>query len=188
MTTMQYVWRLFRFRTANYLLLCFLRVFIFAVAPQISILLTRDFFDTLTDNGQMGLEPYTICAFFIVTAIVRSIFIFLDIPVHFNTVFALRTLLRKNMLTHIFNRPGARALPDSSGEAISRLRGDVDEMPMFISSLPFLVGEFLFSVVAVYIMVQIDLAITLVIFAPLVAVVVIVNMGLTRVGVYREAS
>ena len=78
MTTMQYVWRLFRFRTGNYLLLSFLRVFIFAVAPQISFLLTRDFFDTLTGHGQMGFEPYTICAFFIVTAVVRSIFIFLD--------------------------------------------------------------------------------------------------------------
>lgn len=188
MTTMQYVWRLFRFRTGNYLLLCFLRVFIFAVAPQIFVLLTRDFFDTLTGKGQMGFEPYTICAFFIVTAAVRSAFIFLDIPLHFNAVFALRTLLRKNLLTHIFNRPGARALPDSSGEAISRLRGDVDEMPMFISSLPFLVGELLFSIVAVYIMVQIDLAITVVIFAPLVIVVVIVNVALTRIGIYREAS
>jgi len=141
MTAMQYAWRLFRFLTTNDLLLCGLRILIFAVAPQISILLTREFFETLTHNGQMGFEPYTFCAFFVANATMRSVFIFLDIPLHFNAVFALRTLLRKNMLTHIFNRPGARALPDSSGEAISRLRGDVDEMPMFISSLPFLPGN-----------------------------------------------
>jgi ATP-binding cassette subfamily B protein len=144
MKTRHYVWRMFRFRTMNYLLMCGLRILIFAVAPQVVGLLTHEFFDTLTHEGQMGFEPYTLCAFFVVNAVLRSVFIFVDIPLHFNTVFALRTLLRKNLLTHIFNRPGARALPDTSGEAISRFRGDVDEMPMFISSLPFMVGEFLF--------------------------------------------
>jgi ATP-binding cassette subfamily B protein len=188
MKTRHYVWRLFRFRTMNYLLMCGLRILIFAVAPQVVGLLTHEFFDTLTNEGQMGFEPYTLCAFFVVNAVLRSVFIFVDIPLHFNTVFALRTLLRKNLLTHIFNRPGARALPDTSGEAISRFRGDVDEMPMFISSLPFMVGEFLFSVMAVYVMVQIDPRITLVVFAPLVLVVVIVNVALTRIGTYREAS
>ncbi|MGA1196111.1 MAG: ATP-binding cassette domain-containing protein [Candidatus Latescibacterota bacterium] len=188
MKTRHYVWRLFRFRTMNYLLMCGLRILIFAVTPQVVGLLTHEFFDTLTNEGQMGFEPYTLCAFFVVNAVLRSVFIFVDIPLHFNTVFALRTLLRKNLLTHIFNRPGARALPDTSGEAISRFRGDVDEMPMFISSLPFMVGEFLFSVMAVYVMVQIDPSITLVVFAPLVLVVVIVNVALTRIGTYREAS
>ncbi len=188
MKTRHYVWRLFRFRTMNYLLMCGLRILIFAVAPQVVGLLTHEFFDTLTNEGQMGFEPYTLCAFFVVNAVLRSVFIFVDIPLHFNTVFALRTLLRKNLLTHIFNRPGARALPDTSGEAISRFRGDVDEMPMFISSLPFMVGEFLFSVMAVYVMVQIDPRITLVVFAPLVLVMVIVNVALTRIGTYREAS
>jgi ATP-binding cassette subfamily B protein len=41
---------------------------------------------------------------------------------------------------------------------------------------------------AVYVMVQIDPRITLVVFAPLVLVVVIVNVALTRIGTYREAS
>lgn len=188
MTTWQYVWRLFRFRTGNYAMMCTLRIFIFAVAPQVVGLLTREFFDTLTNKGQMGLEPYTICALFVLNAALRSGFIFVDIPLHFNTVFALRTLLRKNMLTHIFNRPGAHALPDSSGEAISRFRGDVDEMPMFISSLPFLVGEVLFASTAIYIMSQIDPLITAFVFAPLVLVVVIVNLALTRIRKYREDS
>lgn len=188
MKTRDYVWQLFRFRTLNFLGMCCLRIVIFAVVPQISALLTREFFDTLTNEGQMGFEPYTLCAFFVVNTVMRTGFIFIDIPLHFNTVFALRTLLRKNMLTHIFNRPGARALPDSSGEAVSRFRGDVDEMPMFISNLPFLVGEVLFAVVAIYVMVHVDLAITLVVFAPLVFVMVIVNVAMTRIGRYREQS
>lgn len=188
MTMWQYLWRLFRFRTLNYLGMCCFRIFIFAIAPQVVGLLTREFFDTLSDQGQMGFEPYTLCAFLVVNAALRSAFIFFDIPLHFHTVFALRTLLRTNILTHIFNRPGARALPDSSGEAISRFRGDVDEMPMFISSLPFLAGEAIFSIIAIYVMLQVDVGITLVVFAPLVIVVAIVNLALTRIGVYREAS
>ena len=36
-----------------------------------------------------------------------------------------RVLIRKNMLLGIFKKPGAVALPDSPGEAISRFRGDI---------------------------------------------------------------
>ncbi len=41
------------------------------------------------------------------------------------------TLLRKNLLGRILQQPGARALPDSPGEAISRFQGDVFEIPLF---------------------------------------------------------
>ena len=188
MSTGRDAWRLFRFQTGNYTLLCLFRIVGFGISPQLIALVTKEFFDTLTNKGQAGFNPYTLCAFLVVNAAVRSGFIFIDIPIHFKTFFALGALLRKNLLTHILGRPGACALPGSSGEAISRFRGDVKEITDFLSMVPFLFGEFLFAVIAVYVMVQIDLVITLVVFAPFVLVVVIINLALNRIRRYREDS
>lgn len=188
MTTGQIVWRLFRFCTGYYLLMCFFRMIIFGVSPQVIGLVTREFFNTLSGVGQVGFEPYTLCAFLLVNAVVRSAFIFLDIPLYFKAQFATSALLRKNLLTHILGQPGARALPGSSGEAISRFRDDVDEVTHFLSQVPFLFGQILFSVVAVFVMVQIHPMITLVVFAPMVVIVVIVNRALKRVQRYRQNS
>ena len=45
------------------------------------------------------------------------------------------TLLRKNALARILEYPGAKALPASPGEAISRLRDDVNDIPAFLTWL-----------------------------------------------------
>ena len=182
------VWRLFRFCTGRYLLLCVSRVIIFGATPQIAGLLIKEFFDTLTDEGEIGFEPFTLCVLLIVNACVRSTFMFIHTPIFYSTFYAIRTLLRKNLLIHILGRPGAFALPESPGETISRLRGDVNEITRFMARIPPVVGEFLFVVVAVYVMVYINLTITVVVFVPLVLTVAIVNLTLERVRRYRKAS
>ena len=184
----QHMWQLFRFCTGKYLLMCLFRILIFGLIPQAVGLLTREFFDTLTGEARSGFEPFTLCALLVVTAVVRSGFIFVDIPLHFSTSFGMGALLRKNLLEHILDRPGARALPGSPGEAISRFRGDVDEVTGFLGQLPFLVGNSLFALVAVWVMLHIDVQITLVVFAPLVLVVLIVNLALGRIEKYRQAT
>ena len=97
-------------------------------------------------------------------------------------------LLRKNLLEHILDRPGANALPGSPGEAISRFRGDVNEVTRFLGQFPFMVGMALFASVAIYVMVQIDVRITAVVFAPLVLIVITANAARGRIQRFREAS
>ncbi|MEI8079593.1 MAG: hypothetical protein WCH61_08205 [bacterium] len=58
------------------------------------------------------------------------------------------TMLRKNLLSRILRQPGARALPDSPGEAISRFKGDVFEIPLFALWMNNLLGLTLAVVVA----------------------------------------
>ena len=182
------MWGLFRFCLGKYLLMCLLRLLIFGLAPQAVGLITREFFDTLTGERSAGLEPLTLCILLVVTALVRSGFIFLDIPIHFRTFFGLDALLRKNLLEHILDRPGANALPGSPGEAISRFRGDVNEVTRFLGQFPFMVGMALFASVAIYVMVQIDVRITAVVFAPLVLIVITANAARGRIQRFREAS
>ena len=73
-----------------------------------------------------------------------------NVPFFMNTM----TLLRKNLLRHILRRPGASALPDSPGEAISRFRGDVFEIPLFALWLNDIMGMIAFNIIALIVMVQ----------------------------------
>ena len=98
------------------------------------------------------------------------------------------TLLQKNLLRRILELPGARSLPASPGEAVSRFRDDADELPGFLMGVNDLIGFGVFAALALVIMLRINAVITLVVFLPLVAVVVIVNVLRTRVEAYRKAS
>ena len=187
MKTRHIIWRLFRFCTGGYLFMGLLCCLIYGIVPQATGLITREFFDLLSGAGRAGFNLYTLCALLVVVALSRSALFFVNVPIHYKTQVAISTLVRKNLLTHILSRPGARALPGSPGEAISRFRGDVEEIAGFLGQMPFLVGRLLFAVVAVAIMFQIHPTITLVVFAPLVFVVAIVNRALSRIHRYRQA-
>ncbi len=98
------------------------------------------------------------------------------------------TLLRHNLLQHILRRPGAAALPDSPGEAISRFRGDVFEMPLFALWMNDLLGSIAYCVVAMIIMAHINARITALAILPFIVVGIVANATAKRVSAYRRAS
>lgn len=188
LTTYRCLVSLFRYQPWRYLYAVVLRTLIFMGAPHAVGLLTREFFDTLTNRSTAGYDAYTLCAFLVAVAILRSAFIFADIPVHFSAQFRAGALLRKNLLATILDRPGAKALPDSTGEAISRFRGDVQAITEYLGQLPFQVGNILFSASAFFVLFQIDARISLVVFAPFIVTVILLNYSRHRIHRYREAS
>jgi ATP-binding cassette subfamily B protein len=131
--TWQYLWQLIRFRPWQYLALGILEVLFFGVFPQIAGWITREFFDTLSGNAQTDLGVWGLVALLVGTALARSLAIFGDVAVFFNFMYSLAALLRRNLFEYILKRPGARAVPGSPGEAISRFRGDVDEIANFMA-------------------------------------------------------
>ena len=98
------------------------------------------------------------------------------------------TLLRANLLRHILRRPGASALPDSPGEAISRFRGDVFEIPLFALWLNDIMGMIAFNVIALIVMVNISPTYTVLALLPLIVVGVIAAGSAKRIDEYRRAS
>jgi ATP-binding cassette subfamily B protein len=98
------------------------------------------------------------------------------------------TLLRKNMLRHILRRPGASALPDSPGEAISRFRGDVFEIPLFALWMNNLQGSLCFTLIALGVMLSVSPTITLLSLLPFIVVGFIANAATNRIERYRRAS
>ncbi len=102
--------------------------------------------------------------------------------------FGVVALLRRNMLVHVLGQPGARALPSSPGEAITRFRDDVATINETIRWPLWAVGQFTFGIVALVIMLQINARITIFVLAPLVLILGIGQFLTGRVQRYRRAS
>src|SRR5512140_1130138 len=128
-------WRLIlemiRFRPLYWLvdLIC---VVLFRFAWQIAPgLILRAFFDFLSGQEPTGPGIWGILGLFLASFLGRIVgtygFALVDPPLFSYA----NALLRKNLLNHILRRPGAAPLPDSPGEAVSRFRNDVNEIPIF---------------------------------------------------------
>ena len=100
-------------------------------------------------------------------------------------------LLRRNMLHGIFKKPGAIALPDSPGEAISRFRGDIDEVMWFVYHLTAIFSLGVFTGLSFYIMQDIDWKITVYVSVPFTLMMVLVYFTrpiFTRLRKQRRAA
>lgn len=184
----RYLAALARYRPGQFLLQVLLRAVIFAVLPQLGGLIVQRFFDTLTGDAPATFTPTALVGMVVAIGLARTVVVFVDVALNNRWMFAVRALLRRNLFEHILDRPGAAALPESTGEAISRFGGDVDEAAGFLQEAMFLVGYGLFSLAAIAVMMSINVPITLVVFVPLLVVVVAVNLARQRFTTYRRAS
>jgi ATP-binding cassette subfamily B protein len=105
---------------------------------------------------------------------------------------ATQALLFRNLFARLLHRPGAQPLPPgqnfSVGGVINSLREDVHQTREFDSHLNDLFSFGLTAVVAVIAMLQVSIPITLGVFAPLIAIVLITNRLSDRIERYRVAS
>src|SRR5688500_1316068 len=97
-------------------------------------------------------------------------------------------LLRKNLLRTILNYPGARAIPASPGEAISRLRDDAQNVVGFLTWTIDPLGQAVVLTVAIAVLVSINPFITLTVFIPLIITLTVVNRATKRLQRNRRAN
>jgi len=102
--------------------------------------------------------------------------------------FTMSALLRRNMFDGILKKPGAVAVPCSQGEALNCFRDDAETIENSISWTLDFIGNVVFVIVALSIMININMRLTLFVFTPLVAVVGIVQMLSSKLRKYRKAS
>jgi len=184
----RYFWNIIRYSPGMWMGLVGLRIFIFALSRQAGGLLQREFFNYLSGEANVGLTPEAIAAIVIAVAVVNAVIIFSDIFVHFSYIFRGSALLRKNLLSRILDRPGARAVPSSPGEAISRFRDDANRAVDFTAQIPFVIGMTLFAIIALVTMLQISVRVTLIAYIPFLAVIAFSNWMMKRVESYAEAN
>lgn len=184
----QYLVRLARFRPGLYLLSGFLASTLFYLVPLIPGLLIRRFFDVLTNNAPAQIGAMALLVLLVVTALARVAGLLGAVAAEITVQLTASALLRQNMLAHILRQPGARALPASAGEAISRFRDDVQAVVQFLTWALDPVGQVTVFVVALVVLARIDPWITLVVILPLLLVIVMVQLASKRIQAYRRAN
>jgi ATP-binding cassette, subfamily B, bacterial len=151
-------------------------------------ILVREFFNLVTNDPSARFGLWTLVGLLFVSEVVGvgGIFgaVLTNVPFFVNTL----TLLRRNMLRHILRQPGAAALPDSPGEAISRFRGDAFEMPLFALWLNDLSSLLISGVLALVMMFSISARITAFAVLPFAVVAVLSNAATRKFEFYRRES
>lgn len=187
MKTFQFMWQMIRYRPWLYLVDCIFWTLIH-LSPLVPGLIVLVFFNTLAAHSHLNFTLWGLIALLIVTALAQVVVLLGGALADILHRFTMSALLRRNMFERILERPGARAVPYSPGEAISRFRDDAELAEDAISWTLDTIGECLFAIVAVAILLTISAKITLLVFFPLVGVVAIVQMVSKRLEKYRTAS
>ncbi|MDF2722734.1 MAG: transporter ATP-binding protein, partial [Paenibacillus sp.] len=187
MTTFQLLWRLIRYRPLWYSANTLIWTLIY-LAPILPGLVTKAFFDKLTDSAAATIGVWSIIALLLGTTLVRVVFIILGFFTDVQFRMRVGGLLRRNMLHHILKEPGAKAIPVSPGEAISNFRDDVEHTEETISWSVDAIGMTCFAIVSFAILMRIDAQLTLFVFVPLVLVVTAAQLATSRLQKYRAAS
>jgi ATP-binding cassette, subfamily B, bacterial len=151
-------------------------------------LIARSFFDALTGAAVMPGGISGIILILVVLALGQAALWLIAGYVEIMFRFLASALLRRNLLWHILNRPGALALPYSIGETISRFRDDVDVAEDSLDWTDEIIGQGVIALIAVAILLSINAGMTLAVFVPLILVIAVAQRFSAALGRYRAAS
>ena len=181
------IWAMVRYRPGLWLLNLASMILI-TIFWQLPAVIMRQFFDLLTGQEHVRLGIWAIIALTVASHVGRQLgllgLVRTNAPFFVHTM----TLLRKNLLKHILHRPGALALPESPGEAISRFRGDVFQISLFALWLNDIQGMLAFGAISLILMLSINPRIAIWALVPFVFVGVLSNAATKRIEAYWRAS
>jgi ATP-binding cassette subfamily B protein len=188
-----YVLQLIKFRPGIFVISS-MGIISFYLWPLLPGLFVRQIFDVLTVGAPMGQDArsdiWGLAAVLIGIAIARSATALCYPFGEYAIILITNTLMRHNLLRRILQRPGANPLPQGSspGEAISRLRDDMEHISEFMTWTADPVGQVLAFSIAFITLVRIDPVITVFAFLPLVFILALVNVLNKRITQVRKAS
>ncbi|GAB4432338.1 MAG: ABC transporter ATP-binding protein [Chloroflexi bacterium OHK40] len=188
-----YIGRLIAFRPWLYVL-SFLGIISFYLWPLATGLFTRQIFDQLTGEAPLTGDPratlWALAGVLIGLAVAHTATA-LAYPFGEKAIMLVAdALMRHNLLRSILRRPGASALPPNSspGEAVSRLRDDMEHISVFMAWTADPIGQVLAFGIAFLTLARIDLGITVLGFLPLLLILAFVNLLNNRIRRYRKVN
>lgn len=191
MNPIHFWWRLIRFRPGIYTT-SFCLYLGYTLSLAFSGLILRAFFDRLA--GEPGaLAIMTVVLLQLGNTLLAIVGLGGANAIGFYHYYpATQALLFRNIFARLLDRPGAQPLPlgqeFSVGGVINSLREDVHQTRKFDVELSDLFSFGLTAIIAMTAMLQVSLPITLGVFAPLIAIVLITNHLSDRIERYRVAS
>ncbi len=186
MNTWQTSWRLVWMHPPQYLLNALLWTGVHTL-PLVPGLIIRQLFNRLTDGATLGWDYQTLIALLVGVGVGRLIWLLISVTAYVPLRFQVDGTLRQNMMAAVLSKPGAAALPSSPGEAVSRFRGDIEQVTDFAGDrLVDLPGLVLAPLIGLAVMFSINPQITMAVLVPLLIVITLVNAARRRLELYRE--
>lgn len=185
--TYQLLWRMIRYLPGLYAADAALWASI-ALVPLIPGLIAREFFDTLTGHARLQIGVWGLIALLIGAALGRMVLVVCGALTDILHRFSMSALLRRNALERVLELPGAKALPESPGETITRFREDATQVEDAISWTLDIIGAILFAAVSITVLYHVNPRITTYVFLPLVAVVAAAQIAAARIEKYRRLA
>jgi ATP-binding cassette subfamily B protein len=193
-STWQLNWKMIRFQSGNFAVHCLfsLLTFLLQIVPG---LVVKNVFDIVSGaapslpSSLLGITNlWWFILLYFISEVAHLVFEFGLDWYGWTFRFTVAALLRSNLFASILRRRGDQALPVSPGEAINRFHNDVAEVTDFPTWLPDQAGKWVAAAVAIVIMANINLTITLLIFVPLIVTVVITRLAWGRILAYNHTS
>jgi ATP-binding cassette, subfamily B, bacterial len=157
-------------------------------SPLVAGLILRALFDAVSGQAAAGWNAWTFLAFLFAYHLLNIAKSVWTHWIWFTLELMSNAILRRNLFDWLMNGPGARKLPRSPGEAISRMRGDVRELVATLEYWVDFSGMALFTGIALAIMARIDPVITAVVLLPLLGILLTVLAMTNRIREYRKAT
>ncbi len=194
MKTYRYLWRLIRYSPWLFLADT-ATASVFWLSYTVLGLILQAFFDYLTSGGAKGLPVGQVVGLQLGYAFIATLA--LAGANYFNIGWRYRSmaLLIRNMLARILQMPGSRPLPRgadgkvmSPGEVVSTFRDDTNQMVDAATLIEDASGLAISAAISLFIMLRINVTVTLGTFLPLAAIIIVAQLLGPRVERYRKAG
>lgn len=187
MKTYEFIWELIKYKP----LLSFfngLTWLIFQNSPLIPGLIIKRIFDSLSDDAAANYGPWGLCVLLVIVALVRSLIMYAGLRIDVLHRFSIGSLLRKNMLKIILEKPDNKSSTASLGQTLNSLRDDTEEAENTFNLIIDSVGFMVFGIISIVILLSIDVKMTLFVFLPLAFILIITRSISEKIEKYRKAS
>ena len=189
------IWQLIRYQPKLYIIDSIYWILIMGL-PALPGLIIREFFNSLTNETQLGLSPLALIALLLALNLGHIIVIFAGRVTKTQHRFLMRSLLRHNLLNRLFKNPTSQPIvvnqnsekTVSQGEIISYFRDDAEQIEDNVAWISEVSGQGIFAVICLVVLLTINVQMTLFVFLPLVGMVAILQRAETRIKQYRKAS
>ncbi|MGJ3251649.1 MAG: ABC transporter ATP-binding protein [Elainellaceae cyanobacterium] len=188
------IWRMIRYAQRLYWVDTVLWLLI-AGLPAVPGILIREFFNALTHQSSFTLSAWAWVALFLAIGLARITVIFTGRITKTQHRFTMSALVRHNLLRGLMQRPGAEPLtlsntdrPISPGAVISFFREDASQIEDNVVGTNEILGEGVFAVGSLVLLLSVNARITLFVFLPLMGMAVILHRITDRIKRYRRAS
>ncbi len=186
MSVIRSTWQLIKFKPFL-VFLGFLSDVFYFIAPLITSLIVREIFNDLSGVYSIKLNLWVLVLVILPLSLALThLMDFIFIITMFPFVLQAQILIRKNMLELIYDHPGADAITDTPGEAVSRFRGDAREVSWFAYEVTQKLSISIFAISSFVVMQHINWKITLYISFPLTVMLFLIYITRKKITVYRR--